>query len=474
MRALALGTLLPSFDGLTVPDWLAAALSDGLAGVCLFAVNTPDVATTRRLTDELRRHAGRELIVASDEEGGDVTRIQAGEGSSLPGAAALGAVDDEHLTRRCGVALGAVLATAGINLDLAPVLDVASEPDNPVIGVRAFAPTPDRVIAHGRAFVDGLAAAGVAACAKHFPGHGATTIDSHLALPTLDADPETLHTRDLRPFAEVRTAAVMTAHVVVPALDERPATLAPWAAAALRKGGHDGVIVTDALGMRAIANQHDIGEACVLALAAGADLLLLDAPHLRDPEADFRHAVTAIEAALTEGRLDAGALRHSAARNARLARSRPHFDDAGAADALETLDALGERVAREALRTRGDVALRARPVVVDVRRRRDHASGSQHDPLGRAFAAAGFDVAVARAGDPLPDDLHPVVLTRHPLGDDDEALALAAVLSARPDAIVVHGGVAEAAPEAERIVCMHGVGAVNARAAVRLMGGARS
>lgn len=471
--SLAHGVLMPGFGGTSLPAWVERALVDGLAGVVLFAENVPDVATARALTDAVRA-ARPGAVVASDEEGGDVTRIQSATGSSIPGNAALGVIDDVTVTERVAEAYGRLIALGGIDLALAPCLDVASEPLNPVIGVRSFGASADRVGAHGLAFVRGLASAGVASCGKHFPGHGATTVDSHVGLPVLDVAPDLLRHRDQRPFAEAAPDAIMTAHVVVPAAGPEPATLSAWAYRDIRSLGHEGPVLTDALGMRAIANQHDIGEACVLALAAGADLLLLDAPHLRDPEADFRHAVTAIEAALTEGRLDAGALRHSAARNARLARSRPHFDDAGAADALETLDALGERVAREALRTRGDVALRARPVVVDVRRRRDHASGSQHDPLGRAFAAAGFDVAVARAGDPLPDDLHPVVLTRHPLGDDDEALALAAVLSARPDAIVVHGGVAEAAPEAERIVCMHGVGAVNARAAVRLMGGARS
>lgn len=479
MRALALGTLLPSFDGLTVPDWLAAALSDGLAGVCLFAVNTPDVATTRRLTDELRRHAGRELIVASDEEGGDVTRIQAGEGSSLPGAAALGAVDDEHLTRRCGVALGAVLATAGINLDLAPVLDVASEPDNPVIGVRAFAPTPDRVIAHGRAFVDGLAAAGVAACAKHFPGHGATTIDSHLALPTLDADPETLHTRDLRPFAEVRTAAVMTAHVVVPALDERPATLAPWAAAALRKGGHDGVIVTDALGMRAIADHIPLGEACVRALEAGADLLCLDAPHQRDARTCFDEALAAVEGALRSGRLDAQRVAASVARNRALAAAHPPLPAEDPTPLLARLDAVGLEAARRAVRATGNVRLSGPPVLLDVRRRAQYAAGrtstafasvvQEAFPGARALAPA--DPAEAAAAATGPQDV--VVLTSMARAEEREGALLARVLEARPDAVVVHAGVAEAAPRAARLVLSLGVGRANARAVVALLGADR-
>jgi beta-N-acetylhexosaminidase len=207
----------------------------------------------------------------------------------------------------------------------------------------------------------------------------------------------------------------------------------------------------------------------VCALEAGADLLLLDAPHMRDAEADFRQAVAAVDRAVAEGRLDEQALRASAARNAVLARSHSPFSDAACTEALEALELLGALVAERALRVTGDVTLRGQPVVIDVRRRVDHASGSLHNPLLRAFEQAGIEAVAASAHGPLPADAQPVVLTRQPLSDDTEARALWPILAARPDAIVVHGGMMAAAPQAGRLLCMHGIGAVNARAAVQLM-----
>ncbi|MCZ2262747.1 glycoside hydrolase family 3 N-terminal domain-containing protein [Isoptericola sp. QY 916] len=227
VRRAVHGVLLPGFTGTTPPAWLLDAARDGLAGVVLFAHNTPDVATTAALTTRLH-DAEPDLLVATDEEGGDVSRLEAATGSSLPGAAALGAVDDVRLTGAAGEALGRLLAAAGVDLDLAPVLDVDT-PGNPVIGVRAFGTDAEAVARHGVAFARGLQRGGVGTCAKHFPGHGSTTVDSHLALPVVEADARTLRGRDLVPFAAAFAGgpgdegpaadALMTAHVVVPAQD---------------------------------------------------------------------------------------------------------------------------------------------------------------------------------------------------------------------------------------------------------------
>ncbi len=185
-------------------------------------------------------------------------------------------------------------ASSTVDIALAPCLDVASQPLNPVIGVRSFGADPQLVGRHSAAFVAGLRDAGVAAVGKHFPGHGATTVDSHLDLPVLDVPDALLRARDEQPFVTAAPDAVMTGHLVVPGRGPEPATLSAWASAEIRELGLDGPIITDALGMRAITDRHGIGEACVLALTAGADLLLLDAPHLRDAETDFRAAVSAI------------------------------------------------------------------------------------------------------------------------------------------------------------------------------------
>ncbi|HSN12302.1 MAG TPA: glycoside hydrolase family 3 N-terminal domain-containing protein, partial [Propionibacteriaceae bacterium] len=321
-RRLAYGVLLAQFPGLTVPAWLRPALEGGLAGVILFGENTPDIETTRRVVgqfQELVHAAGRPpLVVAADEEGGDVTRLQHVGGSSLPGNAALGDVDDVDLTERCARAYGALLAYARLTLTIAPCLDVASEPLNPVIGVRSFGADPDLVTRHGAAFARGLRAAGIHSCGKHFPGHGATRTDSHLALPVLDVSPDVLIQRDEAPFA-CGVDSVMTAHVVVPALGPDPATLSSWATEHVRRLGITGPIVTDALGMHAVADLYDMGEAAVRALEAGADLLCLDSPTGRDAQADFEAAVEGIAGAILSGRLDPDALRASAERNLTLA-----------------------------------------------------------------------------------------------------------------------------------------------------------
>ncbi len=226
LRRLALGTLLASFPGADVPSWMWRAADGGLGGVCLYGSNRDaDVAAVAAALHAVRP----ELVVALDEEGGDVTRLEAAVGSSVPGNAALGAIDDETLTRAVGRALGDLLRATGVDLDLAPCADANSDPANPVIGVRSFGADADQVAVHTAAFVAGLQAAGVAACVKHFPGHGETAVDSHLALPTVATTAEVLRWRELVPFRaaiDVGVQAVMPGHLLVPALDpDGPATV---------------------------------------------------------------------------------------------------------------------------------------------------------------------------------------------------------------------------------------------------------
>jgi beta-N-acetylhexosaminidase len=276
VERLALAVQLPGFAASRLNREQAVLVEQGLGGLCLFASNAgPGLPG---LVAQLRAHGP--VVVAVDEEGGDVTRLHTETGSPLLGPAALGAVDDLTLTHRTAGAMGAELAAAGINLDLCPVADVNSDLDNPVIGVRSFGSDPALVARHVAAYVSGLQASGVAACAKHFPGHGDTRDDSHVSLPTVDAPMAVLRDRELLPFAaavEAGAAAVMTSHLLVPALDrDRPATFSPAVLGLLRAGlGFDGVILSDALDMAGASADRGVPAAAVHALVAGVDLLCL-------------------------------------------------------------------------------------------------------------------------------------------------------------------------------------------------------
>ena len=312
----ALGVLLPSFRGPALPPDVGGLLEEGLGGICLFGSNlTGSAGDVRALTDAVRR-ARPDALVAVDEEGGDVTRLHTRTGSPVLGAAQLGAIDDLALTAAAGRAVAADLAAAGIDLDLGPVADVNSNPDNPVIGTRSFGSDPELVGRHVAAWVGGLQAGGVAACVKHFPGHGATAQDSHLTLPVLDAPADVVRSRDLPPFAaavDAGVAAVMTSHISVPALDpDLPATLSAPILTALREElGFDGAIVSDALDMAGASAGRGIPTAAVLALSAGADLLCVGP----DKDASLvREIQRAIVDAVRSGRLTEERLTDAAAR----------------------------------------------------------------------------------------------------------------------------------------------------------------
>ncbi|MGH9113208.1 MAG: glycoside hydrolase family 3 protein, partial [Acidimicrobiales bacterium] len=312
LRRAAAATLLSSFAGDRVPGWLARRVGEGLGGVCLYGSNRDaDQPAVSAMLHGLRP----DVIVSLDEEGGDVTRLEAATGSSVPGNAALGAVDDVELTRRVAVALGRALAAAGVDLDLAPCADVNTDPANPVIGVRSFGADVDLVARHTAASVAGLQAAGVAACVKHFPGHGAVAVDSHLDLPTVTAPLDVLRRRELVPFRaaiDAGCAAVMTAHLLVPALDDLPATVSRRILTDLLRGelGFTGCVVTDALDMAGIGGPAAIPTNVVRAIAAGADLCCLG-PDNTDELVGA--CVDALVAAVGTGELPESRLRDAAA-----------------------------------------------------------------------------------------------------------------------------------------------------------------
>lgn len=255
----------------------------GVGSVILFARNVDgpeQVAELVRELQETARAAGHDqpLLVAVDQEGGRVARLKV-PWTVWPPLRALGRAGDVALARRMGAALAEELKACGIRLDFAPVVDVDTNPNNPVIGDRSFGDDPELVGRHGAAFVEGLQGGGVAACAKHFPGHGDTDVDSHLDLPVVDHSPSRLHDVELRPFRHAvaaGVASVMTAHVLVRELDaELPATLSPRILGELLRGelAFDGVIVSDDLEMKALAQRWSFADSAVLAAEAGCDLL---------------------------------------------------------------------------------------------------------------------------------------------------------------------------------------------------------
>jgi beta-N-acetylhexosaminidase len=450
--------LFPGFDGLEVPDWLRRGLEDGLGGIVLFARNVRDPEQLASLTASLRAERP-DLLVAVDEEGGDVTRLEAERGSSFPGNLALGAVDDVALTRRVAAAIGGELASAGVNFDLAPVADVIVDPANPIVGVRSFGSDPQLVARHVAAFVEGLQGTGVAACAKHFPGHGETAADSHLELPTATADRETLLARALPPFTaavEAGVRAVMTAHVLFPALDDEPATFSPRLVGLLREElGFEGVVMTDALEMQGASGTIGIEEAAVRALAAGADALCLGAD-LTPAQVDGVQA--AIIEAVRTGRLDEERVHDAAGRLGELSACasspKPQADRES-----------GTEAARRALRVEGDATLDGEPVVVELWPAPSIAAGEAHHGLGELLGAETIRLA---EGQSLPhlDPARPLVLVLR----DAHRHAWQREL-VRPGAIVVETGLPEWRPAGVRaFVATFGAGCANLEAAAELLG----
>jgi beta-N-acetylhexosaminidase len=464
LERLAAACLFPGFPGLTPSDELRRWLERGLGGVVLFARNVRDREQLGALTAALRAER-RDLLVAMDEEGGDVTRLEAASGSSYPGNHALGAVDDVELTEQVAAALGSELAGVGINLDLAPVADVNTNARNPVIGVRSFGADAERVARHVAAFVSGLQRVGVAACAKHFPGHGATEQDSHHELPVASGSLD----EALLPFRAAVAAgvrAVMTAHIRVPELGDAPATLNRGILHGLLRGElrFSGMVITDALEMRAVSATVGVEEGAVLALAAGADALCLG--HDLPPDAVHRALLAAVRA----GRLDEERLREAAERVSdaagRAARPAP--------DSLPSRD-IGAAAARRALETDGAVALSRPALVVELSPRPSIAAGEAGRGLGASLRSRLPATEVVRLGAAPGDaarllDDHAgrqlVVAVRDAHRHAWQRAATESLLAATPDAIVVEIGLSAWRPSgAAAYLATHGAGRVNLDAA---------
>ncbi|HSD52472.1 MAG TPA: beta-N-acetylhexosaminidase [Candidatus Methylomirabilis sp.] len=308
------------FEGTRLPDHVRRLLDDGLGGVILFARNLRSLEQICDLTSELHAAASAPLLVGVDQEGGRVTRLPA-PFLPAPAAAALGTVDDPALTKALSRAVGRELLAAGFTWNLAPVLDLRTNPANLVIGDRAFSQDPEQVASHGVAAIQGLIESGVLATAKHFPGHGDTVADSHLTLPESLQSSSRWRAVEFLPFRHAIRAGVplvLVAHLSCPALDPAsPTSLSrPVITGILREElEFEGVVVSDDLEMSAIADRFDLGEAAVRFFEAGGDLALIC--HNTERQ---RAAVEAVERAARSGRLSEDRLAVSLERIALLRR----------------------------------------------------------------------------------------------------------------------------------------------------------
>ncbi|WP_328425884.1 glycoside hydrolase family 3 protein [Micromonospora sp. NBC_00389] len=489
LPALAAAVLQPGFVGTTPPPWVCRWLGEGLGSVVLFARNVVDTAQVAALTATLRAERP-DVIVAIDEEAGDVTRIESVRGSSRPGNFALGAVDDPELTEAVARDLGVELAGAGVTLDYAPDADVNSNPANPVIGVRSFGADPALVARHTAAWVRGLQAGGVAACAKHFPGHGDTRVDSHHDLPRITADRDRLDAVELAPFRAAVAAgvqAVMTGHLLVPALDPQlPATLSQRILGGLLRDemGFSGVVVTDAVEMRAVADRYGFAGAAVRALAAGADAICVGGE--RADEQSARELADAIVAAVVSGELPEERLAEAAKRVGQLAAwtvAARSERSTGARGSTDVGLVAARRAVRVTVAAGGTTALPLTRAahVVEFEPPRNIAIGAETPwglgvPMGELLPGTS---AVRYAQHDVPTDPgagagnRPLVLVVRDLHRHEwMRAAVQRALAARPDAVVVELGVPELVTGAVHLAT-HGATRASGRAAAEVLTGAR-
>lgn len=388
-RELAGQSMMFRFEGPEFTDEARQVFADiRPAGVLFFSDNITSRSQIRHLCAELQREAENldlpPLLIAVDQEGGLVSRLPA-DFVTVPSAMAQAATGSLADVQTCARITGAELREVGITLNYAPVLDVNIDPRNPVIRTRSFGENVDLVTACGLATIDGLRDTNVIPTAKHFPGHGDTNVDSHLGLPVVAQATERLHEVELAPFKAAIAAgvpAIMSAHIVFPALDEHPATLSRKILTDLLRDqlGFTGVVFTDSMSMDAIAKHYGVGEAAVRAKAAGVDVL-----EANEPPADQQERCDAIARAIDNGELDVNELAQSAKRVQAL---RQQFRLGYHVPELTPFDESRRQAAREVAR-RSVTAVgpftppnrSAKVVVIDFQRYR---ASEAEDPVNRA------------------------------------------------------------------------------------------
>ncbi len=423
LRRLAAGLLMIGFQGLEPPPESVALLEAGVAGVIYFARNVADAGQLARLTAALdHRAAASPLLVAADEEGGTVSRLPRGP-ARMPGAMALGAAGDAGLARRAALTTAAQLRAVGVNIDLAPVLDVGAA--DGALGTRAFGGDPSLVTTMGTAWLRGLEEGGVMAVAKHFPGLGRSRVDSHLERPVLEPPGDALD--PFRAAVAAGIACVMVGHAALPSVDPSgtPASRSVPVIEGLLRGelGFTGLVMTDCLEMRGATADLTTPEAAVAAIAAGADIALIS--HRPDLQAA---ALDALTWALADGRIP---LERAEAARERIAAACTRFGltarglpDPDAAPFL--LDrpsdrTLARQIAERALTAvvPGSLPAGARATVVDGGTGLADALAARGVPVDRAEPAAltpGTDPVVLGIGRrPDPAALAAVAATGRPL-----------------------------------------------------------
>jgi beta-N-acetylhexosaminidase len=322
LRKIAGQLIMIRFPGTELDAATAEFIREnGIRGVCLFRGNMTDSAQLSKLTADLREVMGPQSLIAIDQEGGAVVRST--WVPAPPAAMGLGAADDLELARRTGAAVARAVKALGFNWNFAPVLDLNNNPNNPVIAERSFGAEPQRAAELATAWMAGSHAEGVACCVKHFPGHGDTHVDSHRDLPTVNKSIAELEALELAPFrmATPQAPAIMTAHIVYPAIDaDNPATMSPAILDGIlrKQWNYKGVIITDGMDMHAIAGRYGVGNAAVRALAAGADMVMA----LGTTETQ-NETLDAIAKAIAEGAISREQVEQRLARLAALAQSYP-------------------------------------------------------------------------------------------------------------------------------------------------------
>jgi beta-N-acetylhexosaminidase len=446
MYALAAGVVCVGFEGTRIEPQLEQILRQTpFAGLILFGRNVESLEQTRALTDRIRELLDNPII-AIDQEGGRVARLR-DKVEELPAMLAVAAADDTDLAERGGAQLAFDLRRAGVNVDYAPVLDLMLMRMNTVIGSRAFGDDPQQVIRFADAFARGLRSQGIIPTFKHFPGHGSTEVDSHLDLPAIDLDEQTLRSRDLVPFAALlpNAEALMTAHIIVRSLDaQRPATTSPRILTEVLRDeiGFNGVCFTDCMQMDAIAKGVGTTEGAVQAVIAGADCVLIS--HRIDLALE---SIERIVEAVGTGRLSRARLEEAYARVRTLrARLQPPLP----LDAASPFPGVGREIGRRAvtvLRGSADAAS-AQSIIVSFEGATTEGVQGLHTE--HASLAGGTEVAELRIpldpsaeqADALVADLRkrgkrPIVLMRRAHVYAGQAAAVRALLEAFPDALLV-------------------------------------
>jgi beta-N-acetylhexosaminidase len=468
IRALAAGVICTGFDGTTIDEALEQEMrSLPLAGLILFGRNTETLEQTRALTDRIRAIYANPII-AIDQEGGRVMRLRKGV-EEFPAMLAVAAANDDALARRAGRQLAFDLRRAGVNVDYAPVLDLALFRMNTVIGARSFGDDPQRVARFAGEVAEGLSEQGIVATYKHFPGHGSTAVDSHLDLPVIDLDEQTMRARDLAPFVRLLPGAqaVMTAHIVVRALDpENPATTSRRILTDLLRTeiGFKGVCFTDCMQMDAIAKGMGSAAGAARAIAAGADCVLIS--HSFEVA---RRSIDAIVSAVESGTVPLTRLQEAYERVSAL---RAALHPPLALDAKPPHAGIGREIGRRAVTLlRGDPHARADESIVltfeGATTEGVQGFHSEHAQLGGDLGLQQLRLSL----DPEAPDARaaitrlretgkrPIVLMRRAHVYRKQRDAVDAVLDAFPDALVVSTREpfdGFELPKARNVICTYG------------------